>query len=113
MTAITVESETLQLIVQAAAEAAAREIAQELRAETVSEFGQMERRLTDKLDNYFGKVEPSKHVVQHDRIERLLNLVDRMGEGIFQSILKQLIWGLVVAGVVGWLLWHKLTGGAG
>lgn len=112
-TEITVDTETLQLIVKAAAEAATREVMQELKAETASEFGAMERRLSDKLDGYFGKVDPTRHVVQHDRIERLLNLLDRMGEGIFASILKQILWGLIVAGVVGWLLWHKFTGGAG
>lgn len=110
---ITVDMDTLKTIAAAAAEAAAREVLKELKADTKSEFEAMEERLTGKLDSYFGKVDAAAHVVQHDRIERLLNLIDRMGEGIFSNILKNIIWGLLVTGVVGWLLWQKITGGAG
>jgi hypothetical protein len=108
---ITVDMETIKLIAKASAEAAALEVAKELREDMRADFEAMERRLTEKLDGYFGKLEASEHVIQHDRIERLLDLVDRMGEGIFSNILKQLLWGLVVAGVGGWLLWQKITGG--
>jgi hypothetical protein len=112
-TPITVDTETIKMIAAAAAEASARAVVQDLKAETKSEFEQMERRIAERLEGYFGQLDASKHVVQHDRIERLLTLVDRMGEGIFASVVKNIIWGLLVAGVVGWLFWQKLTGGAG
>ena len=103
--------ETVKLIAQAAAEAAANRVSAELRDEQRRGFERMENRLCEKMDGYFGQVDPAKHVVQHDRIERFLTMMDKMGEGIFSNILKNVIWGLIVMSVVGWLAWKKMTGG--
>lgn len=110
-TNITVDMETAKLIASGAAEQAAKAVAQELRADIRADMEGLEERITQKLDNYFGKLDASDHVIQHDRIERLLNLFDRMGENVVSSILKNVIWGLLVLGIVGYLGWQHFVGG--
>lgn len=108
-----IDMDSAKILAEAAATSAAKEVAQEIREDMKGELQQMESRLMSRMDGYFGSASPKDHVIQHDRIERLLALMDRMGENIFTNILKQIIWGLIVVAVIGYLIWHKMTGGAG
>ncbi len=109
---ITVDMDTIKIIAQASAEAAAKTVSKELRDEMRDGFDDLERRMTKRLDTYFGDELPGDHIVQHDRMERMLNLMDRLSETIFSNILKNLVWGLIVMGILGWLAYNKITGAA-
>ncbi len=108
---ITADMETIKIIAQASAEAAAKQVSQELREDVREQFGQLEDRMAQRLRNYFGQLDASKHVVQHDRLERMLAAIDRMSENVFTNLMGKLMWGLLIAGLFGYVMWTKLTGG--
>ena len=108
---ITVDSETIKLIAAAAAEAAASKIADQFREEFRTEIKLMKDGVFTEVHGYFGDTTPAAHLIQHNRIDKLLALFDKMGENLLATALKYLLMGLLAAGVVGYVLYHRIFGG--
>ncbi len=110
-TTVTLDMETIKLIARTSAETVVKEVSAELRRDMRDDFAAMEKRLGDKLDGYFGKLDPATHVIQHDRLNRMILMFDRMGENLFTTIVKKVAWGAIVIAVVGYVGYTKMTGG--
>lgn len=103
---VTLDMDTVKLI----AAAAAREAVEAMREENRREADRLEARIEEKLNNFFGSTTATAHVVQHARLDKLLNFLDSLGANIFGTILKNIIIGLCVMGLIGYFIWNRIFG---
>lgn len=107
---VSIDMDTVKLIASAAAESAAKTMAQEVRDEVRRELAGMEDRLKSHIDSYFGRLDATDHIVQHNRIERLLSGIDGIGTKILATVSKFLITGLIVSAVLGYAISNNKLG---
>jgi hypothetical protein len=99
-TAVTLDIKTLELLVEAAARRAVRDIKGELTQE-------IRDAVAASITSHFGEMKGSEHVVQHDRVSRLIKMIDRLSENFIGKVIGNLVIGLVLATIVGYLAWFK------
>lgn len=101
--AITLDMDSIKII----AAAAAREAVEAMRQQHKEDQEKLEERLERRLSNYFGELTASTHIVQHERIDRILKFLDGLGNNIVGMLVKNLIIGAGVISIIGYVLWHK------
>jgi hypothetical protein len=100
--------DTVKLIAEAAARAAASEVAKQVTEETKKSFSDLEDRIETRLAAYFGDKGANHHIIQHDRVDRLLDLLDKTSVGIVGTVIKYAIMMTIIIGTLGYLAWHKI-----
>jgi hypothetical protein len=92
--------ETAQLIAESAARAAGAELAAKLSEQFREDFNRFQDSVNGRLhmefESRFGKMDAAQHIIQHDRLDRLLKLSDSIGRNLFGKI----IMGVVIIGLV-------------
>lgn len=104
------EMDTVKLIAEAAAQAAASRVAKQVSDDTRKEFEALEHRLEQKLTVYFGENGPNHHIVQHGRIDRLLDIVDKASVGIIGTIIKYAVVMATIVAALMYLAWYRIQG---
>lgn len=107
------DMESLKLIADSVARTAASEVADQLEAKMTEQHTRLKKEITDEfrrdLKGYFGKLEADEHIIQHRRIDKLLNFIDKTGENFLGRIISQLLlWGAILL-VVGYAAFGKGT----
>jgi hypothetical protein len=100
--------DNVRFIAEAAAKAAAAEVANQVTSETRRGFEELETRIDAKLQTYFGDKGPNYHAIQHDRIDRLLTVVDKASVGAVGVVAKYAVIVTVVILALGYLAWFKI-----
>lgn len=120
MPTVQMDFDTMKQIAELSAQAAAQKVAdslrKDLREDLRQEFTQLEARLKEKLESqlrsHFGAMEPADHIVQHDRINRIIALGDSAAGGFVKGVLNRV--GTWLATMVGFgLLYLAATGKLG
>lgn len=96
--------EIVKEIAKASAVAATEEVAAKFRED-------LREQLRAEFKAHFGDMEAAKHIIAHDRMERLLRLVDRLGENVFGKLLQHFVYGALLVCAIGYAAWLKFTGG--
>lgn len=103
---IRMDAETVRLIAEAAAQKAADTVRERLK----EDFEQVEHKVVERLNTFFGDTSPTHHIVQHARIDKLLNFVDGLSSNIIGTIVKNAMLGLGVMALIGYVIWTKFVG---
>jgi hypothetical protein len=97
---VTLDMDTVKLIAEAAARAAVEQMSEQHR-----------RELEIQLKSHFGETSAAQHIIQHERLDKLLGFLDSLGTSIFATLIRNMVMSLIVIGTVGWVIWTKLFGG--
>ena len=62
------------------------------------------------IDNRLGSIESDEHRRHHEWMERMLNWGDKLGQDIFGTIIRSLIYGLIALIVIGFGVWARGKG---
>lgn len=98
-------------IIKMLAETVADRIGNKLRDEARDENARLRLELKEELrleiqrefKNHFGDMQPSTHIVQHARIDRFLNTVDKLSDNFWGRVIGNiLLWG-AAATVLGYV----------
>jgi len=105
------DMESLKLITDSVARTAANEVADQLEKKMTEQHTKLKNEITDEfrrdLKGYFGKLEADEHIIQHRRIDKLLNFLDKTGENLVGRVITQLfLWGAVLL-VIGYAAFGK------
>lgn len=107
------DTQTVKLLAEGAARAAAEEVAKNMREEIRTGFTSLEDRLLKNmesaLERYFGDMKPSDHIVEHSRIERLMSWADEAQKGFWKGAIATVskwVVGIVAAGLIAYSAAH-------
>lgn len=107
------DMDSLKLIADSVARTAATQVSEQLEAKMSEQHEKLKRDVIEEfrrdLKGYFGSLQSDEHIVQHNRIEKLLNFIDRTSENFLGRIISQLLmWGTILL-VVGYAAFGKGT----
>lgn len=89
------ELSTMKALAESMARTSATEIGASLREDMRKSFTDLEDRLTKhidtEMDRRFGAIDPAQHVIQHDRLERMLKWVESMQGTFWKAVMGMLI----------------------
>jgi hypothetical protein len=98
---ITMEREVLEIIAGAAAQKAAQEIVVETRAEIAEQFEGLRESLREEIMQnriaILGRMDPSDHIIHHDRLRRGLKWFDETMGSLFAKVFVVIL----IVGVIG------------
>ena len=108
--ALTMDAETVKLIAESAGRGAAEQIRNQVREDAVRFEDAMLARITSEFATRFGSMDPSQHVIQHDRLDRFIKFADKVSDRLWGKV----IFGIVIVGLIttlaGEFLLKKLVG---
>jgi hypothetical protein len=107
-----IDMESLKLIADSVARSAASQVADQLEAKMTEQHAKLKNEITDEfrrdLKGYFGNLQSDEHIIQHSRIDKLLNFIDKTGENFIGRIVSALaVWGAILL-VVGYAIYAKV-----
>jgi phosphopantetheine adenylyltransferase len=106
--------EMMKLLAETTARHAAETLVNSLREDIHAQHEETRKQLREEIKNelgaYFGEMKGAKHIVQHDRFDRLIKLFDRLGENFLGKIITNVVVGILIVAAMGYLTWHKIFG---
>lgn len=109
------DMETIKLVAQSAAKEVAEEIGRQLREDLRIGFDYVEKRMVERIDTQFqlrfGDMKPAEHLVQHSRLQHILDNIDSTRKKIWQTVAGELSKAAVIA-LLAWgaFMWHGKGG---
>lgn len=108
------DMDALKILAEVSGKAAATQVSaqlsDDLKKHVREVIAEHEKRMEHKIKDYFGKHSPEEHLVQHARIDRFLNLMDRVGDNFLGALIRNVMTATLFLLVVGWLAWNKFKG---
>ncbi|MDE2465573.1 MAG: hypothetical protein KGO02_17940 [Alphaproteobacteria bacterium] len=96
----TTNLELMKMLAKTVAEETVREMLDQVQ-------GQISEQIDRQFKTYFGDMSASKHAIEHSRIEKLLDRMDKISDNFWGQVVGTIIkWGLGIF-VAGSLLWHS------
>ena len=98
---VTMDMELMKALAESIAAQTVKELGKELKQEIRGE-------IQKEFQRYFGDITPTQHAVQHSRIDKLLNILDRTTSNFLTRIIGNLLVYGVILVVLGHAYWDKL-----
>lgn len=94
-----INMEALTALVSQAANAAARQVSYEVREQIKEDLDAhtqaiefaVARQIDEKMKGFMGNTDAAEHIIQHDRLNRLLGMMDKMSSNFFGKIIVNLL----------------------
>lgn len=102
------DRETIRLIAEFAARAAAQELRNELREEFKEMAVNVEDRVAAQLREHFGAMKPADHVVEHARLNKMLTTVESLEKNLIGKILIGALIVMIIVGFGGEVVVKKI-----
>lgn len=93
----------------AAAEKTAAAMREDLRESILAAKQQIAEDINRHMDAYFGRLKPSDHIIQHDRLYRMLGFMDRVSNNFWGKVVVNGLFVVIVVAVVGQFAWGHLV----
>ncbi|MFP3609164.1 hypothetical protein SB778_03505 [Paraburkholderia sp. SIMBA_050] len=103
------DQENLMTIAKEVAKATVEEMGLKLRERDEELRESIVEDVRKELKSYFGDQSPSDHLIQHNRIDKLLNWIDNLGKNFWGGLIAGTVKFLVVA-IIGAAVFSKYKG---
>jgi hypothetical protein len=104
-----INAETMKLVAEASARAAATEIARSLKHDLKEEFSRVEENLRQKIHHefelHFGEMKPDEHLVEHSQIRTFLEWINSAKKSFWKVLIGEVVKWVFTLIIVSWLFY--------